>query len=370
VLRVLHLASGDGWGGAERVLSVLAATPSQAYRAEALLLNEGQLAETLRAGGMQVHILPETEQSFFSLLGETRRFVAAAEPDAVHAHRYKEILLAIAATWGRATGIVITVHGLEGLRALGLLRATLLWGSAALARAVGARFATVSPELQQRLSRWFGSEHVVEIPNPMPEASSLKIPAQDDNSKWPATPPERTKIGFIGRLEIVKGPDRFLDLAEACPADWAFVLIGDGSMRAELEKSVQERGLEGRVFFRGAVADATPYMAELDALAVTSRHEGTPMVLLEAAGLEKPTVAFDVGGIRSAMKGAPESWLAPDGDVGALATQLQALLSDHRQAQSDAAAWKREAESKYSRDSVANEYAALYAGVSSRPSRS
>ena len=94
ILKILHLASGDAWGGAERSLAHLAAAQRRSGPVEALLFNEGRLASTLRAADVPVRIVPEQGHSLLELVRSVRAQVKAGGFDVVHAHRYKEIVIA------------------------------------------------------------------------------------------------------------------------------------------------------------------------------------------------------------------------------------------------------------------------------------
>ncbi len=94
VLRVTHLISGDLWAGAETATFHLIRALAQRSdtRVSAVVLNEGELARRLKGSGIETTIVPESGRSF----RELRKEVAAAlsKSQVVHAHRYKESLLA------------------------------------------------------------------------------------------------------------------------------------------------------------------------------------------------------------------------------------------------------------------------------------
>jgi glycosyltransferase involved in cell wall biosynthesis len=141
---------------------------------------------------------------------------------------------------------------------------------------------------------------------------------------WSAS---RRVVGFVGRLEHVKGPDLFLDVASLCSVDVGFVIIGSGSRRGDLEIQARSRGIDSHVKFLGQVSDAIPYIRQLDVLALTSRHEGQPLVLLEAAACGVPIVAFDVGGVGEILGEAPSARLVPFGDLRAFAKGVDDILA-------------------------------------------
>ncbi len=113
-------------------------------------------------------------------------------------------------------------------------------------------------------------------------------------------------VGWIGRLTHIKRPELFVDAADFLRVrypDIRCVVAGEGELRETIGAHIQRTGLEDYVSLLGAVRDLPPFYADLDLVAVTSRNEGTPVVLLEAMAAGKPFVATDVGGIRDLMVG-------------------------------------------------------------------
>ncbi|MBA2736433.1 MAG: glycosyltransferase [Pyrinomonadaceae bacterium] len=111
-------------------------------------------------------------------------------------------------------------------------------------------------------------------------------------------------VGFVGRLTEIKNVSLLLKIAEIyCQQKdeslpkLKFVIIGDGNMRAELEKESESRGLQETVKFLGNRNDTDIFYAGLDIVALTSLNEGTPLSLIEAMANEKPVISTAVGGV-------------------------------------------------------------------------
>ncbi|MBK7947574.1 MAG: glycosyltransferase family 4 protein [Deltaproteobacteria bacterium] len=358
-IRVLHFASGDAWGGAERVIETLVRSMQSNAEVACLLLNEGRLADVIRDMGIAVVVIPERGMSLRNLAREVRTALRRLRFDVIHCHRDKELLLALIARRGSTTPVVITVHGLAPSAQLSLLQVVRTWGILLLARCFGVGFAAVSRELADRLGRWPLAVRAVEIPNPMPSVGSGEgMPDLRMRFGWD---PGRPLVGFIGRLETVKGPDLFLEIARRGSARFGWVVVGSGSMEKTLADRCQAEGLGDRVRFLGSVPEAAPLLRQLDALAMTSRHEGTPMALLEAAVCEVPVVAFGVGGIPALLEHAPSSWCVPPGDLDAFARALDGLLESPESARRAAAAWAASIRPRYAQGAVRDAYLALYA---------
>ena len=103
-------------------------------------------------------------------------------------------------------------------------------------------------------------------------------------------------------------------------------LIGDGPLRAALERDIDALGLRERVRISGFVQDVRPLVAACDAMAITSTTETFSLAALEAMALGKPLLMTDVGGAREQVRDGHSGWLVPVGDVNAMADALARWL--------------------------------------------
>src|SRR5262249_403741 len=105
--------------------------------------------------------------------------------------------------------------------------------------------------------------------------------------------------GWIGRLSAEKGPDILVDALadDACPRRLIVAVIGEGPERLHLEQRAAQLNVADRLRFCGALPDAARLFPAFDLVTISSRTEGTPMVLLEAMASSTPVVATRVGGI-------------------------------------------------------------------------
>ena len=115
-------------------------------------------------------------------------------------------------------------------------------------------------------------------------------------------------ILFAGNLVAIKNVDVLL---QACAelngkrSDWRLMIVGDGPTRGFLQQSAAKLRVETRVQFLGSRPHAE--LADLhrgsDILALPSRDEGQPNVLLEATASGIPWVASRTGGIPDLVRG-------------------------------------------------------------------
>ncbi len=103
-------------------------------------------------------------------------------------------------------------------------------------------------------------------------------------------------------------------------------IVGDGPLRAQLERLADELGLEGAVQFRGALDHgALPEVYRTGrAFVLSSRHEAQGMVAIEAAACGIPVVGTRVGVMPELAFSADA--VVPIGAVEALAAGLAATL--------------------------------------------
>lgn len=95
----------------------------------------------------------------------------------------------------------------------------------------------------------------------------------------------------VGRLAKEKGLDLTLDALDILVRkgyDLFWYLVGDGNMKSELEGTIKEKGLEGRVIFLGMKENPYPYIRQADIYIQTSRYEGKSISIDEAKILAKP----------------------------------------------------------------------------------
>lgn len=221
--------------------------------------------------------------------------LAAGRPLVLHSHGYKANLLGRIAARRAGVPQVASYHAGERLR--GRLA---LWDALdRLAPGPRARVA-VSPAIAARLPR--GAEHVpnfVALP-PAPRPGAPEV------------------VAFVGRMAPEKGPDLFCALAEAVPGP-AFEAFGDGPCLAACRARAG-----ARIRFHGARAGMDGAWEGIGLLALTSRAEGLPLAALEAMAAGVPVAAFAVGALPDLIEDGTDGFLAPAGDLAALAARVRA----------------------------------------------
>jgi glycosyltransferase involved in cell wall biosynthesis len=142
---------------------------------------------------------------------------------------------------------------------------------------------------------------------------------------------------WIGSLSPEKDPLLALHAFRAAALDGAVLrFVGDGPLRGELDELAG-----GDVEVIGSVPDVSPHLDWAGGLILTSRTEGLPGVVLEAAAAGLPVIAADVGGVRDAVDDGVSGWVVPAGDEAAFTRALQSLSADPGRAASFGEAGRR-----------------------------
>lgn len=138
-------------------------------------------------------------------------------------------------------------------------------------------------------------------------------------------PARALRLLFVGRLEVQKNVARLLDALALTTGDIELRIVGDGSLRGELERRAAQLGI--RAEFRGALfgEDLIRAYAEADAFVLPSDREGMALVALEAMAAGLPVIATDVPGNTELLSGRG---LLAAPEPAALAEALDRVAAD------------------------------------------
>ncbi|MFT4255933.1 MAG: glycosyltransferase [Pseudoxanthomonas sp.] len=367
--RPLHVAHGVlsmELGGLERlVLSMIETGRRRGYRSSVVCVDEtGRLAEQARALGAEVHSL-DTGGERTQATQRAAELFAQLRPDVLHTHQTGALWHLGRAAQRAGIATVHTEHSDHARLARGLhneIRMRLWWRRASrLAR----RFCCVSEDIARSVRRWrtVDGARVAVVPNGVDTALYAHRTRREALRRALGLPADAQVIGTVGRLTEVKRQDlllrAFARIAAERPRAW-LLLVGDGEQRAALETLAQACGLHGRIVFAGYQTDIPPHLAAMDVFAMSSRHEGLPLALLEAWAARLPVVSSAVGGVPHVVRHGYNGLLFDNGDEAALATALARLLDDTLLAQRLAAAGEDSVCASFSLERMAERYDGHY----------
>ncbi|MCF3123992.1 glycosyltransferase [Streptomyces arenae] len=299
-MRVLHVITGLGVGGAEQQLRVLLRhLPADCD--VVTLTNAGAVAEGIRADGTRVTDLGMAGNRDLAALPRLTRLIRAGRYDVVHTHLYRACLYGrLAARMAGVRAVVATEHSLGDSQMEGRPLNAGVRGLYLAGERLGRMTVAVSPAVGARLHRW-GVPHqrIRVVPNGI-EADRFRFdPAARARTRAQLGLPERAfVVGGVGRLVPGKRFDVLLRAAAQLPRDVVVLLVGGGPEEPELRALAQRLGLADRVRFvgestheeDGAAQDAPDLpslLSAMDVLGSPSPEEAFGLALVEglASGL-------------------------------------------------------------------------------------
>jgi len=330
------------------------------------LLNHGTLEDELREQNIYVEVLDETQLSSARIFVNLIKALKRSKPNIVHTHRSKEnILGSLAAKIAGNITSLRTAHGAPEHRP-SLSRPhkyvffLLDWLTG---RFIQKKIIAVSEDLKVILAKSYPPNQLEVIENgvDIDALAPYKKPQPLKNHHKK----NHYKIGLVGRLVPVKRVDLFIRTAKHMQDHHPklsihFHIYGDGPLHNELTQLAHSLGVNHIIKLEGHCDDIHSQIASLDALLITSDHEGLPMTLLEAMALGTPVIAYAVGGITNVCQKGAYCWLVNQNTPELLSQKLYDCLSSEKQRQTIANMAVQQINQKYSTKNNANSYKAIY----------
>lgn len=318
-VRLLAFSGATEWGGAEIVLGHLLANLGEHVQPTLIGVDADVIARiAARRSGTPWSVVPRVgSRRDLGAIWAQQRAIAAARPDIVQINLpvpFAEPYTVLAALSVPRTKVVVVEH-LPMTIASPRMRLLKRLTSPRLAAhiAVGRRTAR---QVEQLSGLPDGSIRF--IPNGVP------IPEQEE---LPRLPNSDFVIGAVGRLHRQKAFDVLIRAVAQLPAAH-LVLVGDGEERIGLEQLAADLGIAHRVTITGWIEEASAYLRSFDVVAIPSRFEGLPLVLLEAMLTGRAVVASGVGSMPDVLENGRTGLVVAVDDADALADALRRLRND------------------------------------------
>lgn len=170
-------------------------------------------------------------------------------------------------------------------------------------------------------------------------------------------------IAVLARLEPQKGHSMLLDalsVVHKCFPHVGVALLGDGSLRKQLEDQAMSLGLAGNVHFAGFQRNITEWLAASDFSVLPSFYEGLPLAAMESLASAKAVIATAVDGTPEVVLDGQTGLLVPSGDSSALANAICRLLGDREWTRQLGVAGRRWIVDHFSLERQIRETEALY----------
>lgn len=174
---------------------------------------------------------------------------------------------------------------------------------------------------------------------------------------------ENKKVIAIGRYTYQKGFERLIEawniLSPGFPG-WKLDIIGNGEERDKLQDLIHAYHLDGQVTLVSPTKSIDKVYLDASLLAMSSRYEGLPMVLLEAQAFGLPIVSFACKcGPKDIVANGETGFLVEENDIEGLARQLVKVMKD-KNLRKQMGRKAKEASLRYAEDAVMAKWTALF----------
>jgi glycosyltransferase involved in cell wall biosynthesis len=381
--RVLHVITRLILGGAQEntLLTVIGQHRNPRY-AVTLLSGiddgpEGNLHDRAHAAGVDLVLEPTLVRPIRPLtdlrcLVRLWRFMRRGRFDIVHTHSSKAGILGRIAA--RRAGVPIVVHTLHSLVfheyqeawKNRLYIALKRWCAPMTDVLISVNDKTTEGALAAGIGR---PEQYVTIFSGMELRPFLDVRdsiSVEDAKRRLGIPPDAPVVGKVARLFPLKGHDQFFEMAtrvaRAEPRAF-FVLVGNGTLRAELERRARDLGIAERTVFTGLVSpeQVPACMRAMDVVVHASLREGIARVIPQAGAVGKPVVAFAMDGAPEVIQDGISGCLVPSRDTAAMAASTLALLGDPERRRAMGEAGREFAAAHFRVESMLERIDAVYA---------
>ncbi|MFI7388380.1 glycosyltransferase [Streptomyces sp. NPDC049813] len=292
-MKVLHVITGLGAGGAEQQLRLLLRHLPGGHDV-VTLTNPGQVAEGLVSDGVRVAHLGMAGNRDGRALPRLVRLVRGGRYDVVHTHLYRACLYGrTAARLAGVRAVVATEHSLgdaqiEGRPLTRGVRALYLAGER-----LGRATIAVSPAVAERLHGWGVAPHRVHV---VPNGVDVDRFAFDARARTRARaalglPADAFVVGGVGRLVPGKRFDVLIAALRDLPDDVRLLLVGTGPQEDALREAARRAQVLDRVVLAGErphtaagpdAVDLPALLSAMDVLASPSLDEAFGLAVVEA----------------------------------------------------------------------------------------
>ncbi|GAB4260869.1 MAG: glycosyltransferase [Thermoleophilia bacterium] len=391
--RILFVNSSSGRGGAERhICELMDPLLGAGWDVHLASPADGPLVQAACERGARHHAVPMfPDRPSLEQGAMVRRTLREVAPDIVHLHGVRTALIGRLAVIPDTTrsrlpagnedvpALIYTVHGAHYLHYRPPLNRIAVGIERMLCNLTAAVVYVCRSDAEESVAAGAAdSRKTVVIPNGVDVSGKRRQTdpvSRDRTRRELGLHPQEVVILFAGRLETVKNVPLLIralhQLALRGYGDNAILLVaGAGSQEPILHELVRDLGVRrASVRFLGERDDMADLMAAADVVAIPSRWEGLPYLLLDAMANALPVVGASVGGLREAVEDGVSGRLVEPNDAPAFAAALKDLVQDKELRRRMGRHAQERARKRYRLDRMVGETLGLYHRVLTNPRR-
>lgn len=309
--KILYIITKSNLGGAQRHVFDLALHFSKTNDVVVALGGTGELKAKLEQAGITTISVLKLDRDVnfindLAVIWNLFSIIRKVKPDIVHLHSSKIGLFgSFVARIMRVKKIVFTGHGWS----FNETRPTIFKKILLILHWLTVLFSDITIAVSNKTKRDidylpFVLHKIVRIYNGVRKEDYFEKEAarnilQNSHSQLQKIQPGALWIGTTSELHKNKGLHHMCEAMKELikEKNIAFIVLGEGRERTNLENYINEHNLQHYVFLPGFVNDAKKYLKAFDVFSLTSTTEALPYSILDAGMAEIPVIASDVGGI-------------------------------------------------------------------------
>ncbi|MCH7760995.1 glycosyltransferase family 4 protein [candidate division TA06 bacterium] len=350
-IRVVHIIAKLELGGAQRVvLETIRRLDRKQFESVLITGKEGILVDEAKRIGQELNIktyfLPQLLREIRPIqdlralyaIKQILRASSIQHPASriiVHTHGSKAgVLGRFAAKMARVPVIIHTIHGFSFHDFQNLWIKKLYIGLERFCGKFTTVLVAVSRATQKKgLRVRIGGPFQYRVIPPGTRIEEFLHVKVDPNEKKKelGIPVDVKVVGTITCFKPQKAPLDFIQVAKGVIGtlpDCRFLIVGDGELRGEVEKMIQEFGLADHVKLLGWRRDVPEVLSTFDLFLLTSLWEGLPLVYGEVMSEGKPIVATRVDGTPEVIEDGVNGYLVEPRDIKGMVDRVLRLLKD------------------------------------------
>jgi glycosyltransferase involved in cell wall biosynthesis len=359
-MRILFLhSSSDTYGASKIFVQTVSIAQKNGHTAIVVLSNKGTLEQTLKAMGVEVHIvnLGIIRRQYFNLAGIVNRFLKwrsafSTLNTLIRSHQIDTIFSNTAAVLiggfvARRNGLKHIWHIHEIIEKPVFLHRFLAWRF----KATADHLIVVSKAVEQHWQHALPANKITQIYNGIEPIAPSTIPDFKITCNIPAN---ALVIGMAARIHYWKGQSYFVEIARALlnhsqelNPPLYFLIAGDPFPGYEylldaLNAQLKDPIFKDRVFYLGLVKEMDVFYRSIDVLVLPSQlPDPLPTVILEAMQYGIPVVATAQGGALEMVQDNVTGIFIPLDDALLAAEKIHAILPVNIRQQMGAAGQQR-----------------------------
>ena len=313
-IKVLHLISTDIFSGAENVACQIIKQFEKDEKYDMVYCSKiGPNKD--RLDSLEIKTLPIQKFNYDCV----KKAVEEYKPDIIHGHDIKASI--IASMFSKKAKIISHIHSNhENMRKFNLK--TFLYGLTIK------KYSKIIWVSQSALDSFYyvnnAKNKSIVLYNVIDSKALLDNLKKDKNDY-------KFDLIYLGRLTYPKNPERLIELIDntiKAKKDLKVAIIGDGDLKNNVEKMIEEKHLEKNVTMFGFMNNPYKVLSCSKLMIMTSRYEGTPMCALEAMALGKPVISTITDGLKDIIDNNKTGFISNDDNE--LSKKIIEVLSDDK----------------------------------------